>query len=76
MSAARGDWRDRLSDPPKPRTLPELVLLALDMAEEDARAVMGEWDGSARSDFEILAGYDLYDTIRELLEAMPKPAGS
>lgn len=63
----RGDWRNRLSDPPRPRTLPELMLLVLDVAEEDARAVLEEHNGSARNDFEALTGYDLYDQLRDLL---------
>lgn len=64
----RGDWRNRLSDPPRPRTLPELMLLALDIAQEDADALQdGTVENSARSDFRALAGYDLYEQLRDLL---------
>ena len=68
MADTRGDWRERLSNPPQPRTLPEMMLLALDIAEEDADDLEnGVDENSARSDFEALAGYDLYDALRDLL---------
>nr|WP_146077569.1 hypothetical protein [Clavibacter michiganensis] len=64
-----GDWRDRLSNPPQPHTLPELMLLVLDLANHDA-AHIANTPGpqvSARDEFEALAGYDLYDQLRDLL---------
>lgn len=69
LDDARGDWRERLSVPPEPRTLPELVQLALDLAAEDAH----ELAGGARAAFEQAAGYDLYDAIRGVLNAFPDP---
>lgn len=64
----RPDWRSKVSDPPVPHTLPELMLLVLDMAEEDADALEeNPPNTSSRTDFEALAGYDLYEELRKLL---------
>lgn len=66
------DWRARWGEP-RPRTLPELMLTVLDAAAEDAADVENEWPGrSARHEVALAAGHDLYDALRELLEAMPK----
>ena len=63
----RPDWREKLSDPPVPHTLPELMLLALDMADEDADLHEGCSDYSNRQEFRERTGYDLYEELRKLL---------
>lgn len=66
------DWRTHLSDPPKPHSLRDLVLLILDMAEADADALGTQEPGmSARHEFEVRVGYDIYDFTREIMEAFP-----
>lgn len=65
------DWRDRLSRPQKPRTLPEMMLLALDMAAEDAVALEETPpNSSARREFFELAGFDLYERIGDILRSI------
>lgn len=65
------NWRERLSKPQKPRTLPEMMTLALEMAVEDAAALQETPpNSSARREFFELAGFDLYDRIGEVLDAM------
>jgi hypothetical protein len=57
-----------------PRSLPESLLLALEIAAEDATTVENNrdypGDESARGEFQRLAGYDLYDALREILEGL------
>lgn len=68
------DWRTRLSDPPKPHTLPELMMMVLDMASEDAATAEADYSPSAeylsaRAEFKARVGYDLYDELRSLLRS-------
>lgn len=64
------DWRDKLSDPPKPHSLVEMMQLVLEMAAEDAAALEETPPNtSARSDFRDRTGYDLYEIAGQILEA-------
>lgn len=66
------DWRTRLSDPPEPKTLPELMMMALDLASEDAEELRWRLEGkgsTARDEFLERVGYDLYDELRSLLRS-------
>lgn len=63
------NWREFLSDPPRPHNLIEIMQTIILMAMEDAGDIRGEFGSSARSEFQDKVGYDLYDEALRLLDA-------
>lgn len=56
--------------PERPRTFPEILLLVLDAAEEDARMLDYDGRGSAREIIAEATGQDIYGLVRTILETM------
>lgn len=63
------NWRDFLSDPPRPHNLVEIMQTIILMAKEDAAWIERQDILSAREEFETGVGYDLYAAALELLDA-------
>lgn len=65
------EWREILG-PARQRTLPEMVLTALDAAALDAE-IIEDWDiirPSNRATLAEAVGYDVYDALRGILDAI------
>lgn len=56
--------------PERPRTFPEILLLVLDAAEEDATMLDYEGRGTARDVLAEATGQDIYGLVRTILETL------
>lgn len=74
MTDVNQDWRELLSDPPKPRTFAELMRMIILMAVEDSETAEADYSPavkhlSARAEFKDRVGYDIYEQALEFLDA-------